>query len=450
MSDSTCCPVPPPASSSRESASWCQRADALFGVAGIHVTTVAETAAGLSLHVETDDTLVGCPTCGVVAIGHGRRRVRLHDTPCFGQPVCLTWAKRLWRCPDDDCPATVFTEEHRLAAPRAKLTTRAITWATDALERYDTSVSALAYQLGVAWGTVWAAVKAEAGRRIDDPARLAGIDALGVDEHVWTHTGLPGTGMVTGIVDHTRDSTGKVHARLLDLVPGRSGAVYADWLKGQGPEFAKRVKVATLDPFRGYANAIRDELPEAIQVVDAFHIVKLGTGMVDDTRRRVQQATLGHRGRKGDPLYGIRRTLQMGAENLTDKQITRLDKKLVDGDPNHEVSLAWQCYQKLRAVYHVSAKKGRELVTEIIASFPTCPIPEVAKLGRSLRAWKRAILAYFDTDGASNGPTESINGVIETHRRIARGFRNFENYRIRNLLAAGGHRPYRRKSATHA
>jgi transposase len=49
------------------------------------------------------------------------------------------------------------------------------------------------------------------------------------------------------------------------------------------------------------------------------------------------------------------------------------------------------------------------LVAEVIASFPSC-------LGRTLRAWKRAILAYFDTNGASNGPTEAINGVIETTR----------------------------------
>lgn len=75
---------------------------------------------------------------------------------------------------------------------------------------------------------------------------------------------------------------------------------------------------------------------------------------------------------------------------------------------------------------------------------------EPTALGRSLRAWKAAILAYFDTNGASNGPTESINRVIEATRRIARGIRNFENYGIRNLLAAGGHRPYRKKSANHA
>ena len=178
-------------------------------------------------------------------------------------------------------------------------------------------------------------------------------------------------------------------------------------------------------------------------------MVKLGGQVVDEVRRRVQQDTLGHRGRAGDPLYGIRRTLQIGAEHLTAKQITRLNTKLVAGDPHHEVTVAWHCYQKLRAVYHARPEHGRRLVAEVLDAFPTCPIPEVARLGRTLRRWKAAILAYFDTAGASNGPTEAVNGVIETMRRVARGFRNFENYRLRALLAAGGHRPWR-KTPTHA
>jgi transposase len=85
----------------------------------------------------------------------------------------------------------------------------------------------------------------------------------------------------------------------------------------------------------------------------------------------------------------------------------------------------------------------------VIASFPTCPILEVARLGRTLKQWKTAVLAYFGTHGASNGPPEAINGVIETTRRIARGLRNFTNYRIRCLLAAGGHRHYRTKQTNH-
>lgn len=172
--------------------------------------------------------------------------------------------------------------------------------------------------------------------------------------------------------------------------------------------------------------------------------------MVDEVRRRVQQETLGHRGRKGDPLYGIRRTLQIGVEHLSEKQAARLDAKLTAGDHSHEVTLAWQCYQKLRNIYHSHSEDGRELVNEVIASFPTFPIPEVARLGRTLKQWKAAILAYLDTRGAPNGHTEAINGVIETTRRIARGFRNFTNYRLRRLLAAGGQRPYRIKQTNHA
>lgn len=216
---------------------WCDRADALLGVSGIHITSVAEAATGLIVHVETDQTMSGCPACGVVAVGHGRRRIRLRDIPCFGRPVQLRWAKRLCRCPDEHCPKKVFSEEHPLAGRRAILTARAIRWATDALEKYDTSVSALAHQLGVSWQALWTGIEAEARRRIGRPERLAGIDALGVDEHVWTHTGLPGAGMVTGIIDHTRDEHGNVRARLLDLVPGRSGRMRRLWcgLVGRAP-----------------------------------------------------------------------------------------------------------------------------------------------------------------------------------------------------------------------
>ena len=66
------------------------------------------------------------------------------------------------------------------------------------------------------------------------------------------------------------------------------------------------------------------------------------------------------------------------------------------------------------------------------------PSPEIARLGRTLRKWKDAFLAYFDTGGASNGPTEAINGIIELGRRTARGYRNPTNYRLRMLLIAGG------------
>jgi transposase len=165
------------------------------------------------------------------------------DIPCFGRPVRLLWAKRVWRCPDQGCPKTTFTKEHPLAGSRAKLTVRAVAWATEALQRFDTSVSALAHQPGVSWHTAWYGIRAEAARRIASSGRLKGVDALGVDEHVWSHTGQPGT----GIVDHTETRTASCMPRLLDLVEGRSGKDYAGWLQERGAEFTAGIGTAALD-----------------------------------------------------------------------------------------------------------------------------------------------------------------------------------------------------------
>ena len=94
---------------------------------------------------------------------------------------------------------------------------------------------------------------------------------------------------------------------------------------------------------------------------------------------------------------------------------------------------------QVRDVFHQDTPaQGQRLAAHLIERLPACPIPEIARLGRTLRKWKDAFLAYFDTDGASNGPTEAINGIIELGRRTARGYRNPTNYKLRMLLIAGG------------
>lgn len=157
-------------------------------------------------------------------------------------------------------------------------------------------------------------------------------------------------------------------ARLLDLVPGGSGKAYADWLSGRGKPFTADagVSIATLDPFRGYSNAIRDELEDATAVLDAFHVVRLELQAMDETRRRVQQEQLGHRGRKHDPLYRIRNTLRAGAERLTAHQIERIEAGLEAGDPHFKVTIAWRCYQRLRSAFHsATLAEGRAIATEV-------------------------------------------------------------------------------------
>ena len=48
----------------------------------------------------------------------------------------------------------------------------------------------MARRLGVDWHTVWEAIKPLLEELVDDPGRLAGVDAVGVDEHVVRHEAL--------------------------------------------------------------------------------------------------------------------------------------------------------------------------------------------------------------------------------------------------------------------
>jgi transposase len=79
-------------------------------------------------------------------------------------------------------------------------------------------------------------------------------------------------------------------------------------------------------------------------MMDPFHVVRLAGDALDQCRRRVQQATCGHRGRKGDPLYAARRTLHTGSDLLTDKQRQRLTALFAD-DEHVEVEATWASYE---------------------------------------------------------------------------------------------------------
>ena len=107
-------------------------------------------------------------------------------------------------------------------------------------------------------------------------------------------------------------------AQPLDVVPGRSGQEPTAWLERQGPEWHSHVRYATLDLSGPYRAVFTNVLPDATQIADPFHMVKLANAKFDECRRRVQNELLGHRGRKHDPLYRARRLLTNAEERLSD------------------------------------------------------------------------------------------------------------------------------------
>jgi transposase len=125
-----------------------------------------------------------------------------------------------------------------------------------------------------------------------------------------------------------------------------------------------------LDPFPGYPNTIRDELPDTVALLDVFHVVRLATQVFNEVRRRVQKDTLGHRGHKNDPLYQIRGLLRHGVEHLSERKQAKLTRWLEAGDPDGEVNVAWQCYQQLRSIHRSSADHGRRTAVTVAVSGP--------------------------------------------------------------------------------
>jgi transposase len=340
--------------------------------------------------------------------------------------------------------ARVAPRHHPGGRATSKLSRRGLRWALEAIVVQHLSVARVAEGLGVAWHTANDAVLAE-GRRvlIDDVTRFDGVRILGVDEHVWRHT-RRGDRYVTVIIDLTpiRDGTGP--ARLLDMVEGRSKQAFKTWLAGRPQAWRDRVEVVAMDGFTGFKTATTEELPDAVTVMDPFHVVRLAGDALDRCRRRVQQNLHGHRGRKDDPLYKSRRTLHTGADLLTDKQRRRLSD-LFAADAHVEVEATWGIYQRMiRAYREPDRTKARLLMEKLIASVSTGvpkALVEVTTLGKTLTKRAVDVLAYFDRPGTSNGPTEAINGRLEHLRGSALGFRNLTNYIARSLLETGGFRP---------
>ena len=135
---------------------------------------------------------------------------------------------------------------------------------------------------------------------------------------MWRHT-RHGDKYVTVIIDLTsiRDGTGP--ARLLDMVEDRSKRAFKTWLAERPTAWREQVEVVAMDGFTGFKTAAAEELPDAVTLLDPFHVVRFAGEALDTCRRRVQQRIHGHRGRKSDPLYSARRTLTTGEGLLTDK-----------------------------------------------------------------------------------------------------------------------------------
>jgi transposase len=402
----------------------------LIGLPTVTVTGVGEWPHWLRIAVSSRLERPVCGSCGGVPHGHGRREVELVDLPVFGRPARLAWTKQRWRC--SACARTWTEQQPQVASSRCGLTTRAARWATVQVGRHGRSVSEVAADLGCDWHTVMDAVVLFGEPLIDDPARYGEVTAVGLDETLFARVGeFRQQCWSTQIVDVT---TGQ----LLDVVQGRDAVEPCRWFAARPEAWRAAIAWATLDLSSSYRRVFDTMLPDATQVADPFHLVRLANSAVDECRRRVQNETHGHRGHKEDPLYRCRRMLVMAAERLPDHRKERLVGLLAAGDPKGELRLTWHAKEVVRQIYdHTDPLLAAAWVDEIVQDFTDREMPfEVRRLGRTIRRWRDQIVAWHHAQ-VSNGPTEAVNNLVKRVKLVAFGIVNFRHYRLRALLYAG-------------
>lgn len=407
-------------------------AEMLLGLDGFRVLEVVEGPEELVVTVETTASVMGCSACGTRAVAHERMPIAIRDLACFGRPVRLVWIKRRWRCPERDCTAKTWTEHSEHIDAQVVLTRRAGAEACRQVGENARPVSGVADEMGVCWWTVMNAVVEHGTPLVDDPGRVGPVAHLGVDETSFLKANRRhATIYATGLVD--------LQARIvIDMVEGNAAADLRRWTANADPAWLAGIEVVATDLAESFRAGLSPHLDHATRVADPFHVVRIGNRCVDQVRRRVQNETLGHRGRKADPLYRIRKLLLAGHERLDERGRDRVLLGLRIGDPHDELLGAWLAKESVRDIYLTDHRPDAELlIDKAIAGCADDEVPEIRSLGKTLASWRTEILAHHDT-GASNGPTEGLNLCVKKVKRFGHGFRSFENYRLRVLLHTGG------------
>src|SRR6478752_5471155 len=302
----------------------------LFGLPGVRVERVERLPDGTRVvhAVTAEETAAACPSCGVFSTSvKGRVTTSPRDIPYGEERIILRWNKTRWRCREDYCTRSSFTETIAQVPARVRTTRRLCTQIGAAIGDAARSVSEVAAAHGVSWPTAHRAFVAHAEKVLGEPQPTP---VLGIDE---TRRGKPRWERCTATGRWARVDpwdTGFVdlagNQGLLGQREGRTGAAVIDWLHARSTEFRGAVEFVAIDPAAVYASAIRTPglLPNATLVVDHFHLVKLANDAVTKVRRRVTWDLRDRRGRKIDPEWANRRRLLRARERLSEKSFAKM------------------------------------------------------------------------------------------------------------------------------
>ncbi len=214
--------------------------------------------------------------------------------------------------------------------------------------------------------------------------------------------------------------------RILDVVETREKKPVREHLK----QYEKSVQAVCIDLNEAFRQAVRQALPEAEIVADKFHVIRLANYALNAVRKRVRRQIKGDR---THPIFRSRSVLLRNFEDLSSSQRKRLSQLLA---LSPELRAAYAAKERLRRWYNTSTtENSSHRLAQLISWLLASGVPELKHLATTFLRWQRE-LANYHRYRISNSITEGLNNKIKVIKRQAYGFRSFENFRRKILLAA--------------
>jgi transposase len=323
------------------------------------------------------------------------------------------------RTPRANCPEHgVKTMRVPWAAPGGRFTLLFERFAIDVL-RASASVSQACGLLGIGWDAVQQIMERAVERGLDR-RELEGLKHLGMDEKSFRR----GHSYITLLTDLDQ-------GRVLDVEEERTQeAAQGVWLT-LTPQQKESVEAVAVDMWEPFVQTIRAEVPQADIVHDRYHVSAYLNEAVDKVRRHEHKELLA----QGDEtLTGSRQLWLYNPENFRPEQAAEFERLK---DLNLKVARAWAA-KELFSKFWEYASEGwaRRFFKDWFGWVSRSRLQPMVEVAHLLKRHLENLLTYLKHH-ITNAVTEGLNSKIQSLKSAARGFRSFENYRIRILFFCG-------------
>ena len=351
-----------------------------------------------------------CPKCATASSSiYDHRIVTIKDAPVRGQSVTLRLKKRRFYCKSCRKP---FTEPVSGVGKRHRTTQRyrrAVLWACENFSDLKRVRKAYRCSSGFVYKVLYEQVELSLRSKLnyDWPS------TIGIDEHFFTRRRRRAE-FVTVFTDFK-------NKRLREVAFGKSkGEVLVQIAEIKGRENVKNVVIDMSDTYR---SLVKEHFPNAQIIADKFHVLRLPSHSIN--KRRVAET--------GDDRNNpVRRLLLRNRHQLLYYERDALDLWLKDKPALREIYFAKEA---LHAFYRCKGlRRAERSLTRLTDALALSKLPELKKLRKTLKSWRKEIIAYFKTR-ITNARTEGFNNVAKLVQKRAYGYRSFRNYRLRLLNA---------------